>query len=82
MAGKGGKREGAGRKSNAEKLIRAQFVAEWFTQSFQEFKWKELCNSEDHGVSVRAMSYLTDRVYGKAVQPVEAEGEFTLVIDL
>lgn len=82
MAGKGGKREGAGRKSNAEKLIRAQFVADWFTQGFQEIKWKELCESDDEGVAVRAMTYLTDRVYGKAVQPVEAEGEFTLVIDI
>jgi hypothetical protein len=71
MAGKGGKREGAGRKSNAVKLAEAQFVAGWFTESFQEIKWKSLVNSADENVSVRAMCYLTDRIYGKAPQALD-----------
>lgn len=77
MAGKGGKRPGAGRKSNAAKLAEAQFVAGWFTEKFQEIKWKALVGSADENVSVRAMCYLTDRIYGKAVQPsdVTSKGE-------
>ena len=68
MAGRGGFRNGAGRKSKASKLIEAGFVASWFTSEFQEIKWKSLVNSEDERVSLDAIKYLTDRLYGKASQ--------------
>ncbi len=67
---KGGKREGAGRKSKAQKLVDAKFVADWLTLDFQEIKWKELVNSQDQNVSLKALMYLTDRIYGKAAQPL------------
>ena len=67
----GGKRPGAGRKSNASKLLEAGFVASWFTASFQEIKWKSLVNSTDERISLEAMKYLTDRLHGKAAQAID-----------
>lgn len=71
MATLGGKREGAGRKSNASKIIEAGFVANWFTAGFQEIKWKSLVNSKDENISLGAMKYLTDRLFGKASQSMD-----------
>src|SRR5271170_3674906 len=68
MAGRGGVRRGAGRKSKASRLIEAGFVASWFTSEFQEIKWKSLVNSDDERVSLDAIKYLTDRIFGKASQ--------------
>ena len=72
---RGGKRPGAGRKSNAAKLLEAGFVADWFTQEFQEIKWNQLVTSKDESVALRAMAYLTDRLYGKAKQQHEVSGD-------
>ncbi len=71
MAGRGGIRKNAGRKSNASKLIEAGFVASWFTAEFQEIKWKSLVNSEDERISLDAIRYLSDRLYGKAPQSLD-----------
>jgi hypothetical protein len=68
---RGGYRPGAGRKSNAVKLQEAGFVANWFTAEFQEIKWNQLVNSKDEFVALRAMAYLTDRLYGKPRQQHE-----------
>jgi len=48
--------------------MEAGFVASWFTAEFQEIKWKSLVNSEDERISLDALKYLTDRLYGKASQ--------------
>lgn len=69
----GGKRPGAGRKSNASKLLQAGFVATWFTAEFQEIKWKSLVESDDERISLEAIKYLTDRLYGKAAQAINLE---------
>lgn len=66
MAGRGGIRRGAGRKSKASKLIEAGFVADWFTSEFQEIKWKSFLESDDERIALDATKYLTDRLYGKA----------------
>jgi hypothetical protein len=71
---RGGYRKGAGRKSKASKLIQAGFVANWFTDEFQEIKWKSLANSSDERIAIEAMKYLSDRLYGKAKQAVEHSG--------
>ncbi|MGC1781147.1 MAG: hypothetical protein WA708_01360 [Acidobacteriaceae bacterium] len=71
MAGRGGIRRGAGRKSKASKLIEAGFVASWFTSEFQEIKWKSLVGSEDERIALDAIKYLTDRLYGKAPQSLD-----------
>jgi hypothetical protein len=71
MAGAGGFRSGAGRKSNALKLIEAGFVASWFTAEFQEIKWKSFLESDDQRIALDATKYLTDRLFGKAPQSVD-----------
>jgi hypothetical protein len=71
MAGRGGIRRGAGRKSNASKLIEAGFVASWFTAEFQEVKWKSFLESSDERIALDATKYLTDRLFGKAPQSVD-----------
>jgi hypothetical protein len=70
MAGTGGFRRGAGRKSKASKLIEAGFVADWFTADHQKIKWKSFLDSKDERIALDAIKYLTDRVYGKASQAV------------
>jgi hypothetical protein len=74
MAGRGGFRKGAGRKSNAFKLIEAGFVAPWFTADFQGIKWNSLVNSKDEKIALDALKYLTDRLYGKASQALAISG--------
>ena len=70
----GGTRPGAGRKSNASKLLAAGFVASWFTSEFQEIKWKSFLESDDEKIRLDATKYLTDRIYGKATQALEHTG--------
>lgn len=71
MAGRGGIRTGAGRKSKALKLMEAGFVAPWFTAEFQEIKWKSFIESDDERIALDAIKYITDRVYGKAPQSLD-----------
>ena len=71
MAGRGGFRKGAGRESNASKLMEAGFVASWFTADFQEIKWKSFLESDDQRIALDATKYLTDRLFGKASQAVD-----------
>jgi len=68
MAGRGGIRKGAGRKSKASRLMEAGFVVSWFTPEFQEIKWKSFIESNDPRIALDALKYLTDRLYGKAPQ--------------
>lgn len=74
MGTRGGTRPGAGRKSKATKLMEAAFVAEWFTNDFQEIKWKRFVNSTDERIALDSLKYLTDRIYGKAQQSVSHTG--------
>ena len=71
MAGRGGIRRGAGRKSKASKLIEAGFVASWFTAEFLEIKWKSFIESDDERIALDATKYLTDRLYGKAAHSLD-----------
>ncbi|HEY4357098.1 MAG TPA: hypothetical protein VGN16_15220 [Acidobacteriaceae bacterium] len=40
-------------------------LAGWFTAELQKAKWKQLLNSENEQVVLRAMTYLCDRLYDK-----------------
>ena len=71
MAGTGGFRKGAGRKSKVSKLIQAGFVAPWFTAEFQEIKWKSMVESADERIALDAMKYLTDRLFGRVTRTVD-----------
>jgi hypothetical protein len=75
MAARGGKRDGAGRRSNAEKALDAQFLCKAFSQSVQEIKWNQFLNSDDENVQLKAAIYLTDRLYGKPKQQTEVTGK-------
>lgn len=86
MANRGGSRSGAGRKSNAAKLLdqqaAAKSLADWFTPELQKSKWIALCNSEDEQVQLKAISYLSDRLYGKAAQSMKVEGDMALEVSV
>lgn len=74
MAGKGGKREGAGRKSRAVKLMEAGFVCNYFGAIEQEKFWKSMLGSDDEKIRLDAGKYLCDRLYGKAPQALLVSG--------
>jgi hypothetical protein len=80
----GGKRPGAGRKSKAALLLDqervAKNLADWFTPDLQKSVWNKLIKSEDQNVQYKAVSYLSDRLYGKAAQSMKIEGEMEVAI--
>lgn len=82
----GGTRRGAGRKSNAQKLLDAQEAAEslasWFTPDYQKSKWTALLGSEDENVQYKAVSYLSDRLYGKAAQSMKVDADMVLDVSV
>ena len=75
MAGKGGFRKGAGRKSKAQKLLDAGFVCTAFDANVQAKTWKSMLASEDERIVLDTAKYLTDRLYGKATERVENTGK-------
>lgn len=79
MAGKGGARPGAGRKSNAQKMLEEKdailALSQWCTPTFQKSKLQTLLNSEDENVQLKALTYVMDRMYGKPRQAMEHTGK-------
>jgi hypothetical protein len=86
MANRGGARRGAGRKSNAAKLLDAEeagrSLAAWFTPDYQKSKWTALLGSEDENVQYKAVSYLSDRLYGKAAQSMKVDADMALEVSV
>lgn len=82
----GGNRKNAGRKSNAQKLLDQQAAAKslagWFTPDFQKSKWQALLDSEDESVQYKAVSYLSDRLYGKAAQSMTVDADMKLEVSV
>jgi len=78
MAGKGGKRPGAGRKPSTIKGIvkkLPRFSAELLLAEINaNSKWLILATSDDERIVLETLKYLTDRAYGKARQSVETSG--------
>jgi hypothetical protein len=78
----GGKRENAGRKPSTFKGVAkklGKFQAEVLLSKINgNQRWIELATSDDENVSLKAMIYLTDRAYGKAIQPLNHSGTVTL----
>lgn len=77
MAGRGGSRPGAGRKTNVQRLMDAQkageSLAKWFTPEYTKSKWQALVESSDENVALKALIYLEDRLYGKPQQAVSMD---------
>ncbi len=44
--------------------------------------WLSFLNAKDSNVALKAFLAWNERAYGKVSQPVDVEGELTLVIDL
>jgi hypothetical protein len=82
MASHGGKRPNSGRKSNAQKALELGFVCKAFSLPVQETKWNQLLNSQDENIVLKAMTYLTNRVYGMPKQPIETDGQLRVVVDV
>jgi hypothetical protein len=79
MAGRGGKRPGAGRKPSTVKGIAKRLPklsAELLLVEIDaNSKWVTLANSPDPRIVLETLKYLTDRAYGKARQTVETSGD-------
>ena len=67
----GGRRPGAGRKTNASKLLAAGFACNYWTLDAQEKHWKSVLGSKDERIRFEAGKYLTDRIWGKPAQAVD-----------
>ena len=68
MAQRGGKRPGAGRKSNAQKAAeRDALLARLGDGREQVERWFKLLATEDSRVLLSAMIYLTNRAYGRPI---------------
>ncbi len=78
MGKNGGVRPGAGRKSNAAKLLAAKWQVKCFDQKRQETLWNQLLNSEDERIVLDTVKELTNRIYGKPKEQVEHTGKVTL----
>ena len=72
MAGKGGKRPGAGRKPSTLKGIAKKLPRESAELLLSEInanaKWVALANSDDERIQLEVLKYLSDRAYGKPRQ--------------
>lgn len=79
MAGKGGKRPGAGRKPSTIKGIAKKLPKESAELLLAEInarsKWLSLANSKDERIVLETLKYLSDRAYGKARQTIDASVE-------
>jgi len=79
MAGRGGKRPGAGRKPSTIKGISKKLPRESAELILAEIKansmWLVLAKSNDERIRLETLKYLTDRAYGKARQSIEASAE-------
>lgn len=78
MAGTGGFRPGAGRKSNKVRAAAREFCCDYFGPEHQKRQWQSLLASEDERIRLDAAKYLTDRMYGKPAQ----QGELKVSGDL
>ena len=82
MAGNGGKREGAGRKPNQVNLLRKSVALGLLSEDQERNQWRKFLNSSDEDIALKAFLAWNERAYGKPAQPVDVEGELTLVIDI
>ena len=82
LSNHGGARKGSGRKRKGDKILLAGFTADWFTPEFQKTKWSELVRHEDARVSLEAMKYVTNRIFGCPTQSVDNthKGELSLTL--
>jgi hypothetical protein len=74
MAGKGGYRPNAGRKSNAFTQLKRNFAASLLSDKREGELWKKALDSKNEKVALDALKSLTEHKYGKAIQRNENSG--------
>lgn len=82
MAAKGGSRPGAGRKPNKINLLRKSAALGLLSEQEERNQWRRFLKSGDEDIALKAFLAWQDRAFGKPSQPVDVEGELTLVIDI
>ena len=82
MAGTGGLRQGAGRKPNKLNLLRKSAALGLLSPQEEKNQWRRFLKSDDEDIALKAFLAWNERAFGKATQPVDVEGELTLVIDI
>lgn len=75
MAGKGGKREGAGRKPNKVNLLRKSIALGLLSEQQEKNQWLRFLNSDDEDIRLKAFLAWNDRAFGKPTQAMEVTGE-------
>jgi hypothetical protein len=75
MAGKGGKRPGAGRKPGSKQLALKDLSVEILSSVDQQKLWLGFLRSKDQRIALEASKYLTDRSHGKAHESVKISGD-------
>jgi hypothetical protein len=78
----GGKQEGAGRPKDKVVALRKSAALGLLSPAKERKLWLRLLNSPDDNVCFKAFLAWNERAYGKVAQPVDVEGELTLVIDI
>jgi hypothetical protein len=79
---KGGARPGAGRPKDDVAQARKSVALGLLTAAEEKKMWLGFLKSKDSNVALKAFIAWNERAYGKVSQPVDVEGELTLVIDI
>jgi hypothetical protein len=82
MAGTGGHRQGAGRKPNKLNILRKSAALGLLSPQEEKNQWRRFLKSDDEDIALKAFLAWNERAFGKPSQPVDVEGELTLVIDI
>ena len=82
----GGKRQGAGRKSNEVNELRRCVAHGLLTEDEEREQWLKFLHSDDPSLALKAFLAWNDRAYGKPAQAVDVtsrdEGITQVIVDL
>jgi hypothetical protein len=82
----GGKRLGAGRKTNEVIALRRSLAQGLLTEEQERERWMRFLNSPDEDLAFKAFLAWNDRAYGKPSQAVDVnnqeEGITTIIVDM
>ena len=82
----GGKRLGAGRKTDEVNALRRSLAQGLLTEEQERERWMRFLDSSDQDLAFRAFLAWNDRAYGKPSQAVDVnnkeEGITTIIVDI
>lgn len=82
MAGTGGHRQNAGRKPNKLNILRKSAALGLLSPQEEKNQWRRFLKSADEDIALKAFLAWNERAFGRPAQPVDVEGELTIVIDV